>query len=98
MKIKWYEERFCYWSVSCTVNLFSYHKPNGYTGISELSPFEEFKRSQFIWWTTYEPRYLIGTDFYHTFFTDEIIRGKSNEPVALSSHFGWDLSGNYKVN
>ena len=41
---------------------------------------------------------LIGTDFYHTFFTDEIIRGKSNEPVALSSHFGWALSGNYKVN
>ena len=24
---------------------------------------------------------LIGTDFYHTFFTDEIIRGKSKEPV-----------------
>ena len=41
---------------------------------------------------------LIGTDFYHTFFTDEIIRGKSNKPVALSSHFGWVLSGNYKVN
>ena len=41
---------------------------------------------------------LIGTDFYHTFFTDEIIQGKSNEPVALSSHFGWVLSGNYKVN
>ena len=35
---------------------------------------------------------LIGTDFYHTFFTDEIIRGKSNEPVALRSHFGWVLS------
>ena len=41
---------------------------------------------------------LIGTDFYHTFFTDEIIRGKSNKPVELSSHFGWVLSGNYKVN
>ena len=40
---------------------------------------------------------LIGTGFYHTFFTDEIIRGKSNEPVALSSRFGWVLSGNYKV-
>ena len=23
---------------------------------------------------------LIGTDFYHTFFTDETIRGKSNKP------------------
>ena len=31
---------------------------------------------------------LIGTDFYHTLFTDEIIRSKSNEPVALSFHFG----------
>ena len=41
---------------------------------------------------------LIGTDFYHTFFNNEIIWGKSNEPVALSSHFGWVLSGNYKVN
>ena len=41
---------------------------------------------------------LIGTDFYHTFFTDEIIRGKSNEPVALSSHFRWIFSENYKVN
>ena len=41
---------------------------------------------------------LNGTDFYHTFFTNEIIRSKSNEPVALSCHFGWVLSGNYKVN
>ena len=41
---------------------------------------------------------LIGTDFYHTFFPDEIIRGKSNEPAARSSHFEWVLSGNYKVN
>ena len=41
---------------------------------------------------------LIGTDFCHTFFIDEIIRGKSNEPLALSSHFGWVLSRNYKVN
>ena len=41
---------------------------------------------------------LIGKYVYHTFFTDEIIRGKSNEPVALSSHFGWFLSGNYIVN
>ena len=29
---------------------------------------------------------------------DEIIRGKSNEPVALISYFGWILSENYKVN
>ena len=28
---------------------------------------------------------------------DEIIRVKSNEPVALISHFGWVLNGNYKV-
>ena len=35
---------------------------------------------------------LIGADFYYTFFTDEIIRCKSNEPVALSFHFGWVLS------
>ena len=28
---------------------------------------------------------LIGTYFYHTFLTDEIIRGKSNGPVAPSS-------------
>ena len=41
---------------------------------------------------------LIGTDFYHTIFTDEIIRGQSNESVVLSSRFGWVLSGNYKVN
>ena len=41
---------------------------------------------------------LIGTDFYHTFCTDEIIRGTSNKPVALSSLFGWVLSGYYKVN
>ena len=40
---------------------------------------------------------LIGTDFYHKFFTDEIMRGKSNEPVALSSHFGWVLQGNWKL-
>ena len=40
---------------------------------------------------------LVGTDFYHTFFTDEVIRGKSNEPVALSSHFGWILSGSFKI-
>ena len=41
---------------------------------------------------------LTRTDFYDTFLTDEIIQGKSNEPDALSFHFGWVLSGNYKVN
>ena len=41
---------------------------------------------------------LIGIDFYSTFFTEEIIRGEFSEPVALSSHFWWVLSGNYKVN
>ena len=35
---------------------------------------------------------LIKIDFYHTFLSDEIIRGKSNEPVWLSSHFRWVLS------
>ena len=37
---------------------------------------------------------FIGTDFYDTIFNGEKIRGKSNQPVALSSHFGWVLSGN----
>ena len=41
---------------------------------------------------------LIVTNFCHTFFTDEIKRGKSNEPFALISHIGWVLSENYKVN
>ena len=41
---------------------------------------------------------LTRTDLYHTFLTDEIIQGKPNEPDALSFHFGWVLSGNYKVN
>ena len=41
---------------------------------------------------------LIVTNFCHAFFTDEIKRGKSNEPFALISHIGWVLSENYKVN
>ena len=35
---------------------------------------------------------------YDTFFTDEIIQGKSIEPVALRFRFRWVLSGNFKVN
>ena len=37
---------------------------------------------------------LIGADYYHKFFTDEIIRGKEGEPVAQNTFFGWLLSGN----
>ena len=37
---------------------------------------------------------LIGADYYHKFFTDEIIRGKEGEPVAQNTFFGWVLSGN----
>ena len=35
---------------------------------------------------------LLGKDFYHTFFTEGIISGKSNEPVALSCNSRWVLS------
>ena len=42
--------------------------------------------------------FLIGTDFHSTFFTDEILRGKSKESVMLSFHFELVLSGKYKVN
>ena len=35
---------------------------------------------------------LIGSDYYWCVITGDIIRGKSG-PVALSSHFGWLLSG-----
>ena len=36
----------------------------------------------------------IGSDYYHKFFTDEIIRGKEGEFVAQSTSFGWVLSRN----
>ena len=42
--------------------------------------------------------FLIGTDFHSTFFTDEILRGKSKKSVMLSFHFELVLSGKYKVN
>ena len=35
---------------------------------------------------------LIGSDYYWHVVTGDIIRGESG-PVALSSHFGWLLSG-----
>ena len=35
---------------------------------------------------------LISADYYHKFFTDEIIRGKEGEPVAQNRYFGWVLS------
>ena len=37
---------------------------------------------------------LIGVDYYHKFFTDEIIGGKEGEPVTQNTFFGWVLSGN----
>ena len=39
---------------------------------------------------------LIGIDYYHPFFLDEIIRGKENEPVAINSYHGWIVSGSLK--
>ena len=32
---------------------------------------------------------LIDADYYHKFFTDEIIRGKEGKPVAQNTFFGW---------
>ena len=37
---------------------------------------------------------LIGADYYHKFFTGEIIRDKDGEPVAQNTYFDWVLSGN----
>ena len=39
---------------------------------------------------------LIGIGYYHSFFLDEIIRGKENEPVAINSYLGWIASGSFK--
>ena len=39
---------------------------------------------------------LVGIDYYHSFFLDEIIRGKENEPVAINSYLGWIVSGSFK--
>ena len=38
--------------------------------------------------------FLIGANYYHKFFTEEVIRGKEGEPVAQNTFFGWVLSGN----
>ena len=40
---------------------------------------------------------LTGLDYYYQIVTGEIIRGKSNEPIALGSIFGWVLNGNILV-
>ena len=37
---------------------------------------------------------LIGADYYHKFFIDEIIRDKEGEPVAQNTYFSWVLIGN----
>ena len=39
---------------------------------------------------------LVGMDYYHLFFQDEIIRGDENEPEAVNSHLGWIASGCFK--
>ena len=31
---------------------------------------------------------LVGMDYYHLFFLDEIIRGNEIEPEAVNSHLG----------
>lgn len=41
---------------------------------------------------------VLSAIFYHTFFTDEIIRFRDDHPVALNCHFRWILSGNLKTN
>ena len=38
---------------------------------------------------------LIGLDYYYNFMTGNIIKGKSNEPIALESTLGWIISGPY---
>ena len=39
---------------------------------------------------------LVGMDYYHLFFLDEIIRGNEIEPEAVNSHLGWIVSGSFK--
>ena len=39
---------------------------------------------------------LVGIDYYHSFFLDQIIRGKENEPVVINSYLGWIVSGSFK--
>ena len=41
---------------------------------------------------------MLSAIFYHTFFTDEIIRFRDDDPLALNCHFRWILSGNLKTN
>ena len=39
---------------------------------------------------------MVGLDYYFEFITEEIVKGKFGEPVALKSSFGYILSGQYK--
>ena len=39
---------------------------------------------------------LVGLDYYHLFFLDEIIRSNEIEPEAVNSHLGWIVSGSFK--
>ena len=36
---------------------------------------------------------LIGADVYYRFMYGNVIRGKTNEPIAIVSCFGWVLTG-----
>ena len=38
---------------------------------------------------------LIGLDYYYNFMTGNIIKGKTNELIALESTLGWIISGPY---
>ena len=38
---------------------------------------------------------LIGIDYYCSFVFGEVLKGKVNEPVVISSLFGWILSGHF---
>ena len=40
-----------------------------------------------------EPDILIGTDYYWSVVTGEIVRGKERDPVAVHTKLGWILSG-----
>ena len=39
---------------------------------------------------------LVGMDYYHLFFQDEIIRDNENKPEAVNFHLRWIVSGSFK--
>ena len=58
---------------------------NCYTGITELPSLKNnLKLTNSFHEKLMNIDTLLGKDFYHTFFTEGIISGKSNEPVELS--------------